>query len=147
MTNPEKKKAVLYAREVPEPEPDPERFIYILDKWDGLEKALGADADVLFVSFPEVLGDTYTEPTHGTPLAPPLGVYVWSWLVAFTVLLGSAHILAAALGTPGCEMRSYAHLSTLLLGGDTKTVECPGGIDRLDHIGAKTQPSRATDES
>ncbi len=21
--------------------------------------------------------------THGTPLAPPLGVYVWSWLVAF----------------------------------------------------------------
>ena len=61
MTNPEKKKAVLYAREVPEPEPDPERFIYLLDKWDGLEKALGADADVLVVSFPEVLGDTYTE--------------------------------------------------------------------------------------
>ena len=61
MANPEKKKAVLYAREVPEPEPDPERFIYILDKWDGLEKALGADADVLVVSFPEVLGDTYTE--------------------------------------------------------------------------------------
>ncbi len=61
MANPEKKKAVIYAREVPEPEPDPERFIYILDKWDELEKALGADADVLFVSFPEVLGDTYTE--------------------------------------------------------------------------------------
>ncbi len=32
--------------------------------------------------------------THGTPLAPPLGVYVWGWLVAFTVLLGCAHILA-----------------------------------------------------
>ena len=61
MTNPEKKKAVLYVREVPEPEPDPERFIYILDKWDGLEKALGTDADVLLVSFPEVLGDNYTE--------------------------------------------------------------------------------------
>ncbi len=61
MTNPEKKKAALYAREVPEPEPDPERFVYLLDKWDGLEKALGADADVLLVSFPEVLGDTYTE--------------------------------------------------------------------------------------
>ena len=26
-----------------------------------LEKALGSDADVLVVSFPEVLGDTYTE--------------------------------------------------------------------------------------
>jgi len=61
LTNPEKKKAVLYAREVPEPEADPERFIYLLDKWDGLEKALGADADVLVVAFPEVLGDTYTE--------------------------------------------------------------------------------------
>ena len=59
LTNPEKKKAVLYAREVPEP--DPERFIYLLDKWDGLEKALGADADALVVAFPEVLGDTYTE--------------------------------------------------------------------------------------
>ncbi len=50
---------MLYAREVPEPEPDPERFIYLLDKWDGL--SLGADADVLVVAFPEVLGDTYTE--------------------------------------------------------------------------------------
>ena len=61
MTNPEKKKAVLYAREVPEPAPDPERFIYLLDKWDGLEKALGADADVLVVSFPEVLVSTPTK--------------------------------------------------------------------------------------
>ena len=43
------KKAVLYAREVPEPESDPERFIYLPDKWDGLEKALGADAAVLVV--------------------------------------------------------------------------------------------------
>jgi len=42
-------------------EPDPERFIYLLDKWNGLENALRADADVLVVAFPEVLGDTYTE--------------------------------------------------------------------------------------
>jgi len=34
---------------------------YFLDKCDGLEKALGADADVFVVSFPEVLVDTYTE--------------------------------------------------------------------------------------
>ncbi len=61
MTGPEKKKAVLYAREVPEPEPDPERFIYRFDKWDGLSKALDADADLVAVSFPEVLGDNYTE--------------------------------------------------------------------------------------
>ena len=61
MTSPEKKRAVLYAREVPEPEPDPERFIYLFDKWDGLSKALDADADLVAVSFPEVLGDNYTE--------------------------------------------------------------------------------------
>ena len=60
MTGPEKK-AVLYAREVPEPEPDPERFIYLFDKWDGLSKALDAHADLVAVSFPEVLGDNYTE--------------------------------------------------------------------------------------
>ncbi len=61
MTSPEKKKAVLYAREVPHPGPDPERFIYLSDKWDGLSKALDADADLVAVSFPEVLGDNYTE--------------------------------------------------------------------------------------
>ena len=44
---------------------------------------------------------------------------------------------------PGCEMRSYAHLWALLHRGDTKTAACPAGIDRLDHIGAKTQPSGA----
>ena len=74
MANAEKKKAVLYAREVPEPEPDPERFIYLLDKWDGLEKALGADADVLVVSFPEVLGDTYTELVITTLVGSPQAV-------------------------------------------------------------------------
>lgn len=64
-----------------------------------------------------------------------LGIYVWSWLVTFCAFLGPAHLLAAALGTPGCEMRSYAHLRALLRGGDVASVACPGGIDRLDHIG------------
>jgi hypothetical protein len=65
--------------------------------------------------------------THGTPLAPPLGAYMWSWLVAFTALLGSAHILASVLGTPGCEMRSYTHLWTLLRGGDHRDGGVPCG--------------------
>jgi hypothetical protein len=65
-----------------------------------------------------------------------LGVYLWAWFVAVTGLLGPAHLLAAALGTPGCEMRSYAHARTLLRGGDVGTVVCPGGIDRFDQIGA-----------
>ncbi len=63
------------------------------------------------------------------------GIYLWAWLVALTGLLGPAHLLAAALGTPGCEMRSYAHALTLLRGGDAGTVVCPGGVDRWDHVG------------
>ncbi len=63
------------------------------------------------------------------------GVYLWAWFVALTGLLGPAFLLAAALGTPGCEMRSYAHALTLLGGGDVGTVVCPGGIDRFDQIG------------
>ena len=63
------------------------------------------------------------------------GVYLWAWFVALTGLLGPAFLLAAALGTPGCEMRSYAHALTLLGGGDVGTVVCPGGIDRFDRIG------------
>ncbi len=51
MTNPEKKKAVLYAREVP----DPERFVYILDKWSGLRVGV-----VLFRAIADILMGTVT---------------------------------------------------------------------------------------
>ncbi len=64
------------------------------------------------------------------------GIYLWAWFVALTGLLGPAHLLAAALGTPGCEMRSYVHALTLLRGGDAGTVVCPGGVDRWDHVGS-----------
>ncbi len=77
--------------------------------------------------------------TGGFP-SPLLGVYLWLWFVALTALLGVAHLLAAALATPGCEMRSYAHLFTLARGGDVAAVVCPGGIDRWDHIGTETRP-------
>ena len=60
-----------------------------------------------------------------------LGVYIWVWFALFCVLLGPAHLLAAALATPGCEMRSYAHLRTRLQGGgDAGAVGC-GCADRL----------------
>ena len=51
----------LYAREVAPTEPDPEPSLYLIDKWDGLERALGSDAEVVAVAFPEVLGDHFTE--------------------------------------------------------------------------------------
>ena len=63
-----------------------------------------------------------------------VGIYLWAWFVALTGLLGPALLLAAALGTPGCEMRSYVHALTLLRGGDVRAVVCPGGVDRWDHI-------------
>ena len=63
------------------------------------------------------------------------GVYLWAWFTAMIGLLGPALVLAAALGTPGCEMRSYAHALALLRGGEVATTLCPGGIDRLDHFG------------
>lgn len=63
------------------------------------------------------------------------GIYLWVWFVALAALLGPAHLLAAALGTPGCEMRSFAHAVTLLRGGNVDAVVCPGGIDRFDHVG------------
>lgn len=70
----------------------------------------------------------------GGPLAWPLGVYLAAWTTVFVVLLAPAFILAALLGTPGCEMRSYAHLKARLTGGDPGAVTCPGGIDFLDHV-------------
>ncbi len=51
----------LYAREVAPTEPDPEPSLYLIDKWDGLERALESDAEVVAVAFPEVLGDHFTE--------------------------------------------------------------------------------------
>lgn len=54
-------RVILYARDVPPPESDPSPVIYFMDKWDDLDEALEADADVIAVAFPEVLGDTYTE--------------------------------------------------------------------------------------
>ena len=51
----------LYAREVAPTEPDPEPSLYLIDKWDEIEKALGSDANVVAVAFPEVLGDHFTE--------------------------------------------------------------------------------------
>ena len=42
----------LYAREVAPTEPDPQPSLYLTHKWDGLEKALESDAEVVAVAFP-----------------------------------------------------------------------------------------------
>lgn len=78
--------------------------------------------------------------TSGSPAGPAFGTALWLWLAAFAALLGVAFLLAAALATPGCEMRSYAHLAARLRGADATQVACPGMADRLDAIGS---PDRA----
>ena len=55
-----KKAAVIFARDVANVTED-ERVLYLLDKWGDFDEALQADADVIAVAFPEVLGDHYSE--------------------------------------------------------------------------------------
>jgi hypothetical protein len=53
------------------------------------------------------------------------GLLVWM-LYVFTHL-GVAFVLAALIGTPGCEMRSFHHLWSLVSGNMTKEHVCPIG--------------------
>ncbi len=69
---------------------------------------------------------------YGSWWAPPLGVFVWAWLVYFSAHLGISFVLSTLLGTPGCEMRAIPHLWTVLTGRSTKEHYCPGPLDRLD---------------
>ena len=56
----EKKAAVIFARDVQNVTED-EPILYLLDKWGDFDEALQAEADVIAVAFPEVLGDHYSE--------------------------------------------------------------------------------------
>ena len=51
---------VMFARDVANATED-ESILYLPDKWGGFDEALKADADVIAVAFPEVLGDHYSE--------------------------------------------------------------------------------------
>jgi hypothetical protein len=69
---------------------------------------------------------------YGTWWAPPLGTFVWLWLVYFSAHLGVSFMLSTILGTPGCEMRAIPHLWTILSGRSTKEHYCPGPFDQID---------------
>lgn len=80
------------------------------------------------------LGTVAVGAVQGDAFGPAFGAYVWAWALAFSLLLAPAHLLAAVLRTPGCEMRAYMDLWTRLRGGDPRAVACPGWIDRLDSV-------------
>ncbi len=46
--------------------------------------------------------------------------------------LGLAFVLSALIATPGCEMRSLAHLLGLVTGNAAAEHYCPGPVHRLD---------------
>lgn len=65
--------------------------------------------------------------------SPYLGVPLNLWLLYFYAHLGASFLLAAALGTPGCEMRAFAELFGRLSGNPAAEHHCPAGfITKLD---------------
>lgn len=79
---------------------------------------------------------------YGRAWAPPLAAMTFGWLIVINLPLGVAFVLAALLGTPGCEMRSFNHLIARLAGKDPTEHFCPGGIDRIDHWEARRRLSQ-----
>jgi hypothetical protein len=61
---------------------------------------------------------------------------LWSsvfWLNLYVYLhLGGSFLLAAAFGTPGCEMRAIPILIGRVAGRDIRDHECPGPIGSID---------------
>lgn len=70
---------------------------------------------------------------YGSIWAPPLGLVVFLMSMLTHLYLGSSHILAALISTPGCEMRSFPHLIAKIRGGDIEAVVCPGHWDAVDN--------------
>lgn len=56
-----------------------------------------------------------------------------TWLIYIFVHLGLAFILAAILATPGCEMRAFHHLFSVITGQPTSEHHCPvGPLNAID---------------
>jgi len=52
---------------------------------------------------------------------------IWGWELYLFVHLGIAYVLAAIIGTPGCEMRAFHDLYSRVTGIPTKEHYCPVG--------------------
>ena len=74
--------------------------------------------------------------TKGTIETNVLAHAVWGWEVYLFSHLGAAFMIAALIGTPGCEMRAFHDLYSRLTGIPTKEHYCPVGplnsIDRWE---------------
>lgn len=64
------------------------------------------------------------------------------WLLYTFGHLGISFILAAALATPGCEMRAPWHLWTLMSGRRTQEHYCPGVLTPIDRWEARRRGAK-----
>jgi len=69
----------------------------------------------------------YGQVTQGAIETEFLAGAIWSWELYLFTHLGTAFIISAAIGTPGCEMRAFHDLYSRLSGTPTKEHYCPVG--------------------
>lgn len=107
-------------------------FFSMRDEIDlGLGATWGRQAQIM-IAMLAVLALALDLILYGRLWAPPLGILFYTRFLVSALPLGVALILAALIGTPGCEMRSYAHVWAKLSGGDASEHYCPGGVDIID---------------
>ncbi len=74
--------------------------------------------------------------TTGSPETPLLANTLFWWELYLSLHLGFAFVLASLIATPGCEMRAFHHVYTVITGKPTKEHQCPVGplapIDRWE---------------
>lgn len=69
----------------------------------------------------------------GTAQGQISALVIYIWLLYVFTHLGLAFMVAAVIGTPGCEMRAFHYLYTLLTGKETKEHHCPiGPLSAID---------------
>ena len=64
---------------------------------------------------------------EGTVETIALARAIWGWELYLFLHLGIAFVLAAVIGTPGCEMRAFHDLYSRVTGIPTKEHYCPVG--------------------
>jgi len=81
--------------------------------------------------------------TAGVAETQLLARALWLWESYVFAHLGSAFILAALIGTPGCEMRAFHDLYSRLTGNPTKEHFCPiGPLHPIDQWEARRRTIR-----
>lgn len=63
----------------------------------------------------------------GTVETAALAQLIWGWEMYVFTHLGLAFLLAATIGTPGCELRAFPDLCSRVTGVPTKEHYCPVG--------------------